>query len=224
MQYVGDFNDEKVNSKTGQQNTDRKNDAVEEKQINSDKPNNNKTHSASISYQLERNENSSLNLVADYADANKKYDETLQEYNLIDNYMQLIKNALLSQDRTLCRKIEEAILTLLMENYYKVSKRDILEMYLNMIEFAPNVYGIEDASFFYFGKSCTTLSITEIVTLTYVIPRPIFFYKALLQKTEQLSTNLYRHAESCGKGILLYREKLHFSISGFTAYGKKCCY
>ncbi len=87
MQYVGDFNDEKVNSKTGQQNTDRKNDTVEEKQINSDKPNNNKTHSASISYQLERNENSSLNLVADYADANKKYDETLQEYNLIDNYM-----------------------------------------------------------------------------------------------------------------------------------------
>lgn len=107
--------------------------------------------------------------------------------------MQLIKNALLSQDRTLCRKIEEAILTLLMENYYKVSKRDILEMYLNMIEFAPNVYGIEDASLFYFGKSCTTLSITEIVSLTYIIPRPIFFYEALLQKTEQLSINLYRH-------------------------------
>jgi len=116
--------------------------------------------------------------------------------------MQLIKNALLSQDRTLCRKIEEAILTLLMENYYKVSKRDILEMYLNMIEFAPNVYGIEDASFFYFGKSCTTLSITEIVTLTYVIPRPIFFYKALLQKTEQLSTNLYRHVTHYSKVLV----------------------
>lgn len=107
--------------------------------------------------------------------------------------MQLIKNALLSQERTLCRKTEEAILTLLMENYYKVSKRDILEIYLNMIEFAPNVYGIEDASLFYFGKSCTELSTTEIVTLTYVIPRPFFFYEALLQKTEQLSTNLYRH-------------------------------
>jgi hypothetical protein len=116
--------------------------------------------------------------------------------------MQLIKNALLSQDRTLCRKIEEAILTLLMENYYKVSKRDILEMYLNMIEFAPNVYGIEDASLFYFGKSCTMLSITETVSLTYIIPRPIFFYEALLQKAEQLSTNLYRHIMHYSKVLI----------------------
>jgi hypothetical protein len=86
MQYVGDFDDEKVDGRTGQQNTDMKTGTTEEKQISAAKPNNNKTHSASVSYQLERNEDSSLNLVADYANADKKYDETLQENNLTDNY------------------------------------------------------------------------------------------------------------------------------------------
>lgn len=107
--------------------------------------------------------------------------------------MQLIKNALLNSERTMCRKIEEAILTLLMENYYHISKQDILEAYLNMIEFAPDVYGIEDAAKFYFGKSSAELSIIEVIVLTYIIPRPIHFYEALLLKTEQLQRNLHNH-------------------------------
>lgn len=107
--------------------------------------------------------------------------------------MQLVKNALLNGERTICRKIEEAILTLLMENYYHVCKQDLLEIYLNMIEFAPNVYGIEDAAKFYFGKSSSELSIVEVITLTYIIPRPIHFYEALLLKTDQLQKNLNNH-------------------------------
>ncbi len=107
--------------------------------------------------------------------------------------MQLIKNALLNGKRTMCRKIEETILTLLMENYYHVSKHDILEIYLNMIEFAPNIYGIEDAAKFYFFKPSSELNIVEIIVLTYIIPRPIHFYEALLQKTEQLRINLNNH-------------------------------
>lgn len=107
--------------------------------------------------------------------------------------MQLIKNALLNGERTFSRKIEEAILTLLMENYYHVSKQDVLEVYLNMIEFAPDVYGIEDAARFYFDKPSFELSIVEVLVLTYIIPRPIHFYEALLQKTEQLRKNLHAH-------------------------------
>jgi hypothetical protein len=107
--------------------------------------------------------------------------------------MQLIKNALLNGEKTMCRKMEEAILTLLMENYYHVSKQDILEVYLNMIEFAPNLYGIEDAARFYFDKSSTELNIIEVIVLTYIIPRPIHFYEALLQKAEQLRRNLRNH-------------------------------
>lgn len=107
--------------------------------------------------------------------------------------MQLIKNALLNGERTFSRKTEEAILTLLMENYYHVSKQDVLEVYLNMIEFAPDVYGIEEAARFYFGKPSSGLSIVEVLVLTYIIPRPIHFYEALLQKTEQLRKNLHAH-------------------------------
>lgn len=107
--------------------------------------------------------------------------------------MQLIKNALLNGERTLCRKLEEAILTLLMENYYRMEKKDILEIYLNMIELAPGVYGVEDGAQFYWGKSCADLNIMEVTVLTYIIPRPIHFYEALLLKTEQLQRNLGRH-------------------------------
>lgn len=87
MQYVGDFDDEQVNSKTMQQNTDIGTGVIEEKQINSAETNNNKTHSASISYQLEHTEESSLNLVADYANTNRKNDEALLENRLTGNYM-----------------------------------------------------------------------------------------------------------------------------------------
>ena len=106
---------------------------------------------------------------------------------------QLIKNALLSNERTIYRKLEEAILTLLMENYYHVDKRDIIEIYLNMIEFAPNIYGIEDASKFYFGKESESLNYIEVLTLTYIVPRPIYFYDALKSKTDILKRNLYLH-------------------------------
>ncbi len=139
--------------------------------------------------------------------------------------MQLIKNALLNDERTFTRKIEEAILTLLMENHYLVSKQDILEVYLNMIEFAPDVYGIEDAARFYFGKNSSRLNIVEVIVLTYIIPRPKHFYEALLQKTEQLRRNLHQYlrhyldvvlkkdivtpdeVQSLATGTLLFSEK-----------------
>ncbi len=106
---------------------------------------------------------------------------------------QLIKNALLSEERTLYRKVEEAILTLLMVNYYHVDKKDILEVYLNMIEFGPNIYGIEDASQYYFSKPCRMISPIEALVLAYIIPRPLPFHKALLEKTDTLRENLYLH-------------------------------
>lgn len=106
---------------------------------------------------------------------------------------QLIKNAMLNPERTLYRKAEELILALLVENYYHVPKGDILEAYLNMIELAPNVYGIEDGARFYFDKDCRELGIIEVLALTYAIPRPLFFHEALENKSARLSRNLYSH-------------------------------
>ena len=106
---------------------------------------------------------------------------------------QLIKNAMLNSERTLYRKAEELILALLMENYYHVPKMDILEAYLNMIELAPNIYGIEDGARFYFDKDCRELGIIEVLALTYAIPRPLFFHEALENKSVQLGQNIYSY-------------------------------
>ena len=107
--------------------------------------------------------------------------------------MQVVRNIFLTHNRNLVRKVEESILALLLENYYKIEKKIILELYLNLIEFAPNVYGVQNAIRFYFDKELSELTLTEILTLTYIIPRPRHFYEALLDRTEQLRRNLHHH-------------------------------
>jgi hypothetical protein len=120
--------------------------------------------------------------------------------------MQLVRNLFLSQNRTFARKAEESIIALLLENYYKISKETIIELYLNMIEFAPDVYGIDEASRYYFGKQQSDLSLTEILTLTYIIPRPVHFEEALRNQTEQLKSNLFNHIQTVAS--VLFKKKL----------------
>ena len=116
--------------------------------------------------------------------------------------MQLMRNLFLSHDRNFLRKTEEAILALLLENYYRIDKRIILELYVNIIEFAPNIYGLYDACFFYFGKEYTQLTLIEIITLTYIIPRPKHFYEALVMQSSRLETNLHSHIRGCSQVML----------------------
>ncbi len=83
---------------------------------------------------------------------------------------QLIKNALLSNEKTYERKIKEIVLAVQMEK--KFSKKEILEMYLNTIYFGSNAYGIENASQIYFNKSAKELSISEACCLAGMIKSP----------------------------------------------------
>lgn len=134
---------------------------------------------------------------------------------------QLIKNAMLNSERTLYRKAEELILALLIENYYHVPKKDIFEAYLNMLELAPSVYGIEDGARFYFDKDCRELDIIEVLALTYAIPRPLFFHEALENKSAQLSKNLYSHISKfypslIKKGIVEENEADMKQLCGIT--------
>jgi len=76
---------------------------------------------------------------------------------------QLVKTALLTPERTLKRKIREAILTILTELFY--SKDQILEMYLNHVPYGGTAWGIEAAAQTYFGKSAQNLSLGEAVLL-----------------------------------------------------------
>ena len=86
---------------------------------------------------------------------------------------QLIKNALLSNEKTYSRKIQEIILSIKMEKIF--SKQEILEMYLNTIYFGSNAYGIENASKIYFNKSAKDLTINEACCLAGLIKSPAYY-------------------------------------------------
>lgn len=83
---------------------------------------------------------------------------------------QLIKNLMLTNEKTLERKYKEMVLTKKLEKEF--SKDEILEAYLNSIYFGNNSYGIESASNNYFGKSAKDLTLTESATLAGIIKSP----------------------------------------------------
>ena len=83
---------------------------------------------------------------------------------------QLVKNALLSNEKTYSRKVEEIVLSIKMEKNF--SKDEILEMYLNTIYFGSNAYGIENASNVYFNKSAKDLTLNEACVLAGLIKSP----------------------------------------------------
>lgn len=120
--------------------------------------------------------------------------------------MQMVKNIYLNNGKTLARKFEEVLISLFIENYTQVSKREILEAYLNIIEFAPKIYGVEAACYFYFSKSFSEISTSEAISLTYIIPRPKHFYEALLLQTEQLQNNFSAHFLKLSKVLLSSRQ------------------
>lgn len=86
--------------------------------------------------------------------------------------MQLVKNLWLSREKTLSRKFEEAMIVWLIENKRLLSKERMFEIYLNIIEWGPGIYGAKEASHFYFSKEPADLTIEEAIFMTSIIPRP----------------------------------------------------
>ena len=86
---------------------------------------------------------------------------------------QLVKNTLLNSEKTLRRKIKEAILAILVEQKY--SKDQILEMYLNQVGYGGAAYGIEEASQKYFGKHAKDLNMAEGALLAGLTASPTKF-------------------------------------------------
>lgn len=86
--------------------------------------------------------------------------------------MQLMKNLFLSREKTMARKLEEIVLVYILENNRIVSKDRMYEVYLNIIEWGPNVYGIGEASRFYFQKTPDKLTLNESMFLATLVPSP----------------------------------------------------
>ena len=86
---------------------------------------------------------------------------------------QLAKNLFLSGERTLLRKGQELLLTLMLETL--LSKQRILEIYLNHVEWGEGVFGAEAAAQHYYRKPASRLSASEAARLAVMLPRPKYF-------------------------------------------------
>lgn len=86
---------------------------------------------------------------------------------------QLIKNALLTSDRSYLRKYQELVLAVVIEQRY--SKDEILEMYLNSVYFGEGYFGIEDAARGYFGISANELTVAQSAMLIGLLPAPSYY-------------------------------------------------
>ncbi len=113
--------------------------------------------------------------------------------------MQLVKNVFLTREKTLSRKLEEILLVYILENNRISSKQRMLEVYFNVIEWGPHVYGIGEASDFYFSKKPADLTLKESLYLASIVPKPKkFMYefnpdgflKAIENKKQTFISNL----------------------------------
>lgn len=130
---------------------------------------------------------------------------------------QVVKMAFLSREKTLVRKSREAAGALILEQI--MSKEDILEWYLNLVEFGDGIYGVKAAAQHYFGTKPALLTIEQSIHLAVVIPSPNA-WSAGLRKREltpfgekrfaKIALNMRRH------GYLTRHQWLHaLSVGNF---------
>ncbi|MDR1163662.1 MAG: monofunctional biosynthetic peptidoglycan transglycosylase [Candidatus Accumulibacter sp.] len=86
---------------------------------------------------------------------------------------QLAKNLFLSPEKTPLRKLQEALITLMIESTWE--KRRIFEVYINVIEWGDGVFGAEAAARHYFGVSAARLSPAQAACLAAMVPRPRYY-------------------------------------------------
>lgn len=96
---------------------------------------------------------------------------------------QLAKNSFLSGKKSLGRKLQEAFIAQQIEEI--LSKDAIFERYLNVIELGENIYGIKQASEYYFQKPAIELNVLEAAFLAYLLPNPKLYSKVFI--TEELT-------------------------------------
>jgi hypothetical protein len=110
--------------------------------------------------------------------------------------MQLVKNIFLSRKKTLTRKFEEMLLVWMIENLGISNKQRMFEVYLNIIEWGPNIYGIGEATRFYYNKSPQQVTLPEALYLASIIPRPKGFAWSFNDSTASLKpylANYFKH-------------------------------
>jgi len=124
---------------------------------------------------------------------------------------QLVKNAFLTNERTVTRKIKEIILAIKMERNY--SKDKILELYLNQVPFGSNAYGIQAASQNYFAKDAKDLTVAESAALAAMLQATSYYSpygnhkKELLERKDLVLERMYQYKFISEKDLKLAKKQ-----------------
>ncbi|UOQ77974.1 transglycosylase domain-containing protein [Hymenobacter sp. 5516J-16] len=133
--------------------------------------------------------------------------------------MQLVKNVFLTRKKTIVRKAEEALIVWIIENTRLASKERMFEVYLNIIEWGPKIYGIHEAAEFYFDKRPDNLTLTESLYLASIIPKPKYYRYSFNQYGELRGSARYFYRLIAGlmarKGLIAQSdyENLGYAIN-----------
>jgi len=149
---------------------------------------------------------------------------------------QMIKNVLLSKEKTIARKLREYVLARKAEEI--LSKRKILEIYLNEVEWGENIYGIEAASRYYLDKHASELNAGESALLAGMLPNPRYYnpfkrVEKARHRQEQVLFNMHQaklltdeeYAASLAAPIGLRKEdSSRFDFSTLAGGNGRACY
>ena len=134
----------------------------------------------------------------DWEGIQKAYEKNLKKGRIVAGgstiSQQLAKNLFLSTKRSPWRKLEEAVITVMLETV--MDKRRIFEIYLNIIEWGNGVFGAEAAAHHYFQVSAMQLSPEQAAWLAAIVPRPRFYEThreapGMLLKADFILTHMY---------------------------------
>lgn len=138
--------------------------------------------------------------------------------------MQLVKNVFLNRNKNIARKLEEALIVWLIETERLTSKARMYEVYLNIAEWGPMIYGIQEAADFYFDKRPSQLSIEECIFLASIIPKPKHFKSSFTEdgKLKENQEGYFRLLTErlVKKGIIGEAEAAQVKIENLQLKGK----
>lgn len=142
--------------------------------------------------------------------------------------MQLVKNVFLNRNKNIARKLEEALIVWLIETNRLTSKARMFEVYLNIAEWGPMVYGIREAADFYFGKRPSQLTLEECIYLASIIPKPKHFMTSFtdsghLKESQEGHFRIVAR-RIAAKGIISEEAAEHVDISRVRLTGKAAGY
>ena len=127
--------------------------------------------------------------------------------------MQLAKNLYLQREKTIARKVQEVILTWWLEN--ALNKDEILELYFNVIEYGPSVYGLKYAAAYYFGREPIELSPAESAFLACMLPSPKSYHVSYERGTltRSMKNRMRRLLEHMAKRERIGPEALAYGLA-----------